>query len=58
MATLQPPFKAPNMDLLYKKVLGGQYPPIPSSYSNELATVISAMLQIIPQKRPSCDHLL
>jgi NIMA (never in mitosis gene a)-related kinase 1/4/5 len=58
MATLQPPFKAPNMDLLYKKVLSGQYPSIPNTYSNELAVLIGSLLQVIPQKRPSCDHIL
>lgn len=48
MACLQPPFRASNMDLLYKKVLSGQYQPLPAAYSAELATVIASMLQVIP----------
>jgi NIMA (never in mitosis gene a)-related kinase len=44
MTSLQPPFRAQNMDQLYKKVLSGQYPPIPSSYSSELQTMIGALL--------------
>jgi NIMA (never in mitosis gene a)-related kinase 1/4/5 len=58
MASLAPPFRASNMDLLYKKVLSGQYPPIPTQYSSELTSLIASMLQVIPQKRPSCDQLL
>lgn len=44
MATLQPPFKALNMELLYKKVLSGQYPPMPNKFSTELAAFIATML--------------
>jgi NIMA (never in mitosis gene a)-related kinase len=33
MTSLLPPFRASNMDMLYKKVLSGQYPSIPSQYS-------------------------
>ena len=40
MAALEPPFRAKDMDQLYKKVLSGQYPPIPSVYSRELADII------------------
>ena len=46
--TLQPPFKAENMDMLYKKVLSGQYPPLPSRFSSELSQVIGSLLQVIP----------
>lgn len=58
MVALQPPFKAQNMDQLYKKVLSGQYPKIPAQYSSELETVISALLQVLPLKRPSCEQIL
>jgi hypothetical protein len=36
------------MDLLYKKVLSGQYSSIPSHFSGELETIIGSMLQVIP----------
>ena len=33
MATLKPPFRAENMEGLYKKVIKGQYPKIPGHFS-------------------------
>jgi NIMA (never in mitosis gene a)-related kinase 1/4/5 len=44
MASLYPPFRAQNMDLLYKKVLSGQYPPIPNHFTGELSNLIGTML--------------
>ncbi|CDW72008.1 protein kinase domain containing protein [Stylonychia lemnae] len=58
MISLQPPFQAQNMDQLYKKVLSGQYPPISNSFSKELSEILAQLLQVIPQKRPSCDTIL
>ena len=34
--TLKPPFRAEDMAGLYKKVLKGQYPPMPPHYSSDL----------------------
>jgi NIMA (never in mitosis gene a)-related kinase len=36
MLTLNPPFRAPNMNGLYHKVLRGLYEPIPSMYSKDM----------------------
>jgi len=36
MTTLKPPFRANDMNGLYKRVLKGQYPKIPSNYSSDL----------------------
>ena len=58
MCTLKPPFRAPNMDGLYKKVQKGQYDPIPSKYSPELSNIIKNLLQVNPKNRPSCGKLL
>ena len=58
MTTLNPPFKAVNMDGLYRAVLSGSYPKIPEHYSDELSKVIRHLLQINPSKRPSCDQIL
>jgi len=44
MAALRPPFKAKDMNGLYKKVVSAQYPPIPSRYSAEFREIISMML--------------
>jgi NIMA (never in mitosis gene a)-related kinase len=58
MTTLNPPFKAVNMDGLYRAVLSGSYPKIPDHYSFELSKVIRHLLQVNPAKRPSCDQIL
>ena len=56
--TLKPPFRAEDMNGLYKKVLKGIYPKIPNVFSSELAQIIKAMVQVQPQMRPSCDTIL
>ena len=54
---LKPPFKAPDMQQLYEKVMKGQYPRIPKTYSRDLAIVIKSMLQVKPKYRPTVDQL-
>jgi NIMA (never in mitosis gene a)-related kinase len=44
MVTLKPPFRANDMNGLYKRVLKGAYPPIDNKYSSDIKTVISRML--------------
>jgi NIMA (never in mitosis gene a)-related kinase len=58
MTTLEPPFKANDMEGLFETVTAGIYPPIPSFYSKELASVIKLMLQQNPSSRPNTDKLL
>jgi len=58
LCALVPPFRSPNMNLLYKKVLKGQYEKIPSTYSAELNKVIALCLTVNPQTRPDCEKLL
>lgn len=36
MCSLVPPFKADDMNGLFKKVLRGQYPPIPTHFSMDM----------------------
>ena len=57
MTSLVPPFQAKDMQDLYKKVQKGNIKRIPSHYSNDLWSVIQAMLQDSPANRPSCDQL-
>ena len=38
------PFRAEDMEGLYKKVIKGSYPKIPSAYSQDLSNMIRAML--------------
>lgn len=58
VASLRPPFRAEDMEALYKKVLRGQYPRIPAIYSQDLADVIASLLQVNPRHRPSVDELM
>lgn len=58
ITTLKQPFRAPDMEGLYKKVLRGLYEKIPAQYSQDLSNVIRMMLQVLPQLRPDCDKLL
>lgn len=58
MAAGRPPFTATDIQTLYKKVMGGFYPRIPSRYSDELAEVISSMLKIEPKDRPTANQIV
>lgn len=42
--TLKPPFRAEDMANLYKKVLKGIYPKVPTGYSDDLTQTISALI--------------
>jgi NIMA (never in mitosis gene a)-related kinase 1/4/5 len=55
---LRPPFRASNMEGLYKKVITGLYPNLSSRFSKELGHIIKAMLQVNPKKRPTAEKLL
>jgi len=54
MTSLKPPFRAQDMNGLYKKVIKGNYPEVPKKYTNDLANVITRMLSVEPKLRPSC----
>jgi NIMA (never in mitosis gene a)-related kinase len=58
MTTLEPPFKAEDMEGLFKAVTLGVYPPINQKYSKELAHMIKLMLQQKPKSRPSAEKIL
>lgn len=58
MTTLKPPFRAQDMNGLYKRVLKGAYPEIPKKYTKDLSDVIMRMLSVEPRLRPSCDQIL
>jgi NIMA (never in mitosis gene a)-related kinase len=48
MISLKPPFQASDMSGLYKRVVRGQFPRIPKSYSNDLWHIICQLLQVNP----------
>ena len=58
MATLKPPFRAEDMDGLYKKVIKGSYQKIGDHFSKSLSSVIKSMLQVNPANRPSAAQLV
>lgn len=58
MTTLKPPFRANDMNGLYKRVLKGVYQKIPGTYSSDLAQMIKALLQVESSIRPTCDQIL
>ena len=55
MAALRPPFKAIDMNGLYKKVVAAQFPPISQRYSSDFREIITMMLQPNPNLRPTTD---
>ena len=58
MLTLNPPFKAGNMEALYKKIIKGQYSRINSKYSRDISDVVRQLLMMDPDDRPTCGEIL
>lgn len=58
LCALKPPFRASNMEKLYRQIQRCQFDKIPSKYSDDLSTLISQCLQLNPNSRPNCDQLL
>ena len=58
MVTLKPPFRADDMQGLYKKVIKGKVPVIPKKFSSDVLAVIRTLIQVDPKKRPTCDKIL
>ena len=57
-SSLKPPFRAEDMEGLYRKVIKGDFSPIPRSFSSDLHNIITSLLQVNPSSRPTCTHLL
>ena len=55
---LVPPFRADDMNALFKKVIKGQYIDPPSIYSRDLKRLIRSMLMVKYELRPSCEQIL
>ena len=58
MICLKPPFRAQNMEGLYHKVQKGVYANIPDVFSPDLGLLIKLLIQVEPNKRPTCAALL
>lgn len=46
------------MDGLFKRVLKGVYPKIPTNYTDDLAKMIKKLITVNPNQRPTCDQIL
>jgi len=57
-AMQKPPFHANDMHNLYKKIVRGLYPAIPSVYSSDMTALIRSCLQVNSVNRPNCETLL
>ena len=55
---LKTPFRAETMEGLFRKVMKGKYPEISKKYSNKFDYVISCMLQLKPEERPTTGDIL
>lgn len=62
---LVPPFRAKDMNGLYKRVVKGTFQEVPQNastgsilYSKELNQIVSSMIRVKAKERPSCDDLL
>lgn len=58
MITLKPPFRAENMEGLFNKVIKGEIAKISQKFSEDLYKVVKLLIQVNPDKRPSCEELL
>ena len=58
LVSLSPPFNATNHLALAEKILEGQIDRIPERYSEDLQEVISTMLSVKANKRPTVEELL
>lgn len=58
MAAQKPPFTASDIQGLYKKINTGVFSRIPNIYSNDLSDMISSLLNLNPDKRPSTHDIL
>jgi NIMA (never in mitosis gene a)-related kinase len=58
MCALLPPFRADDMQGLYKAVVKGKYPRLPEHYSLEISKIVQFLLQTNSTMRPTCDQIL
>jgi NIMA (never in mitosis gene a)-related kinase len=58
MITLHPPFRAKNMQDLYKRVLSGEVSKLPNRFSTDLYEVVLLLIQVNSNNRPTCNAIL
>ena len=58
MCALKPPFNAESLHNLALKIVRGNYQPIPNTYSRELHNLVTVLLNVEMNKRPSVNEIL
>lgn len=58
LCVLRPPFEAKGLAFLARKIMKGQYSPIPNIYSTELKNLVASLLKINPMDRPTTNEIL
>ncbi|XP_058456918.1 serine/threonine-protein kinase Nek8 [Malaya genurostris] len=58
MCCFKKAFSASNLSELVSKIITGKYVPLPDGYSDALKHLLSLMLQVDPQDRPSASEIL
>ncbi|XP_068440538.1 NIMA-related kinase 12 [Clinocottus analis] len=58
ICALRPPFAASNLLSLFYKITKGEYNPVPSCYSDDVASLIQSMLCLNPENRPTAAWML
>lgn len=58
LCTFKYPFCGRDDGELFRKIMKGSYKPIPDTYSEPLQELISSLLTIDPEKRPTVDQIL
>jgi NIMA (never in mitosis gene a)-related kinase 1/4/5 len=58
LVCLRPPFDAPSIHLLSMKIVRGVYNPIPTTWSQEIRSLIKALLEVQIERRPDVNKIL
>ncbi|XP_054454154.1 NIMA-related kinase 12 [Anoplopoma fimbria] len=58
ICALRPPFAATNLLSLFYKITKGEYDPVPTSYSDDISSLIQRMLCLNPENRPTAACML
>lgn len=58
ICSLRPPFTATNLLSLFYKIIKGEYSPVPSTYSDNITSLIQRVLCPCPEYRPNAASVL
>jgi NIMA (never in mitosis gene a)-related kinase len=58
MCALRPPFDASSLHYLAVKIVRGVYSPLPTQYSTELRGLVTQLLSVNAEERPTVNQIL